>query len=227
LELPFGPSRRFLSNAPGFIARLVEKWQIGGIMGWSSGAPLTITAANSQLTWTPVPGQIAIAQTSNTANILGSFPKSTGKITTVANGANYFAGFTQVDDPFKSRVTSSQTLQTAYTNRALADSNGNIILANPGPGVVGTLGRTWIEGPSHIKMDFNLVKRVRIGETKSFEIRADVIDILNTPYWNNPTVDINSLNFGRMDAADVTTGLSNADNRSSNRKFTFSTRFNF
>jgi hypothetical protein len=55
----------------------------------------------------------------------------------------------------------------------------------------------------------------------------DVIDILNTPYWNNPNTDINSTSFGRMDASDVTTGVSNADNRSANRKFTFSTRFNF
>jgi hypothetical protein len=76
-------------------------------------------------------------------------------------------------------------------------------------------------------VDVNLVKRIRIGETKSFEIRMDVIDILNTPYWNNPNTDINSTSFGRMDASDVTTGVSNADNRSANRKFTFSTRFNF
>jgi hypothetical protein len=73
----------------------------------------------------------------------------------------------------------------------------------------------------------NLVKRIRIDEFKNVEIRMDVIDIMNTPYWNNPTVDINNTNFGRMDAADVTTGASNADNRSANRKFTFTARFNF
>ncbi len=71
------------------------------------------------------------------------------------------------------------------------------------------------------------MKRVRIGETKTFEIRVDVIDVLNAPYWNNPTVDVNSNNFGRMDASDVTTGASNADNRSANRKFTFNARLNF
>jgi hypothetical protein len=71
------------------------------------------------------------------------------------------------------------------------------------------------------------VKRIRISEQKSFEIRADVIDILNTPYWGNPVTDINFTSFGRIDAGDVTTGASNADNRSANRKFTFSTRFNF
>ena len=196
-------------------------------MTWSSGAPLTITAANSELTWTPVPGQIAIARTSNTPAILGNFPKSAGEVTTVSNGANYFADFTQVDDPSKNRITNSQTLQTAFTNRALADANGNIILANPAPGTVGSLGRAWIEGPAHVKFDVNLVKRIRIDESKNFEIRMDVIDILNTPYWNNPTTDINNVSFGRLDASDVTTGLSNADNRSSNRKFTFSARLNF
>jgi hypothetical protein len=226
-ELPFGPGRKFLSGGPSIITRLVEKWQLGGIMGWSSGQPLTIIASNNQLTFTPVPGQIAIAQTANTPAILGSFPKSTGAVTPIANGATYFPGFTQVDDPFKSKVTNLQTLQGADSQKALADANGNIILANPAAGTVGSLGRTWIEGPGHIKMDFNLVKRIRVSEQKSVELRIDAIDVLNTPYWNNPTVDINSQNFGRMDAADVTTGLSNADNRSSNRKFTFTARFNF
>jgi Carboxypeptidase regulatory-like domain len=227
LELPFGPNRRFLSSSPGIIARIIERWQLGGIMGWSSGSPLTITAANSELSWTQVPGQIAIARTSNTPNILANFGKDTGIITPVRNGANYFADFTQGDDPFKNQVTNSQTLQTAFTNKVILDKNGNIVLASPNPGNVGSLGRQWIEGPGHIKLDVNLVKRIRVDEVKNFEIRMDVIDILNTPYWNNPTVDINSLNFGRMDASDVTTGVSNADNRSSNRKFTFTARFNF
>ncbi len=227
LELPFGPNRKFLSGAPGFVSRLVERWQLGGIMTWSSGAPLTLTAPSSELTWTPVPGQIGIGRTSNTPDILGAFPKSSGKITKVANGANYFADLKQVEDPSKAKITTLQTLQTAFGNRALADANGNIILANPGPGRAGTLGRAWIEGPVHVKLDVNLVKRIQIGETKNFEIRMDVIDILNTPYWNNPTVDINSLNFGRMDAGDVTNGASNADNRTANRKFTFSARLNF
>jgi hypothetical protein len=229
-ELPFGPNRKFLSSAPSIVSRIVEKWQLGGIMGWSSGAPLTITAANSELTWTPVPGQIAIGRTSNTPNILGAFSKDAGQVTTVINGANYFAGFTQKEDPFGNTVggpQNQQTLRTAFTNKALFDANGNLVLTSPEPGKVGTLGRAWIEGPGHIKMDVNLVKRIRVDEAKEVEIRMDVIDILNTPYWNNPTVDINNVSFGRMDASDVTTGASNADNRSSNRKFTFSVRLNF
>jgi hypothetical protein len=226
-ELPLGPNKRFLSSAPGFVTRLVERWQLGGILGWSSGQPLTITASNSEITWTPVPGQIGIGRTSNTPLILGEFPKSVGAVTKVANGAVYFDGFTQVDDPSKGSITTAQNLQSVFANRALRDANGNIVLANPAPGTVGTLGRTWIEGPGHIKLDMNLVKRIQISEAKNVEIRVDVVDILNTPYWGNPTVDINSTSFGRMDAGDVSNGASNADNRSANRKFTFTARLNF
>src|SRR5262249_101376 len=227
LELPFGQGRKFLSNSNGIIGRLIEKWQLGGIMGWSSGQPLTITATNSQITWTQVPGQIAIARTSNTPNILGAFPKSAGTVTPIANGANYFAGLVQKDDPSKNAVTTLDTLRNAVSTKAIFDENGNGMLGNHGAGSVGSLGRDYIEGPSHIKFDVNLVKRIRVSETKNVEIRMDVIDILNTPWWNNPNTDINSTSFGRMDASDISTGVSNADNRSANRKFTFSTRFNF
>jgi hypothetical protein len=154
-------------------------------------------------------------------------------VTPVASGANYFANLKQIADPFKNSITpnltgnANQNLQAAFSNFIITDSSGSPILTNPAPGTVGTLGRTWIEGPGHINMDVNLVKRIRLSETKSVEIRMDVISILNTPYWNNPNVDINSTSFGRMDAADVTTGVSNADNRSANRKFTFTARYNF
>jgi hypothetical protein len=225
-ELPFGAGRKFLSGSNGLVGRLIEKWQLGGIMTWSSGQPLTITATNSQITWTQVPGQIAIARTSNTPDILGVFPKSSGTVTPIQIGATYFPGFTQDLDPSRAAVTTLDTLQNTVSNKAIF-ANGKVILANPAPGTVGTLGRTYIEGPSHIKFDVNLVKRIRVSETKNVEIRMDVIDILNTPWWNNPNLDINSSTFGRMDASDFSAGLSNADNRSANRKFTFSTRFNF
>ena len=225
-ELPFGPNKRFLNGGNSLLTRLVERWQLGGIFSWTSGAPLTITASNAELTWTPVPGQIAIARTPNTPLILGNFPKSTGEITPGVTGGTYFPGFTQVADPSTAGVTTLQLLQSAVNNRAIADEDGNIILANPAPGTVGTLGRAWIEGPGHVGLDMNLLKRVQIAEQKDFELRVDVVNILNTPYWGNPNVDINSPQFGRITASDVT-GQSNADFRSGNRRFTFSARINF
>ena len=235
-ELPFGPGRKFLNNAPGFVSRLVERWQLGGIFSWSSGAPVTITAANAETTWTAVPGTINLARTANTPMILGDFPKSAGKITPTASGAYYFDGYKQVTDPSISGVTPLQTLQSSFGNRALADANGNIILANPSPGTIGSLGRTWIEGPTHAGFDVNLVKRIRIAEKKEFEIRVDVVNVMNNPRWalvtgppgaNMGAMDINSLNFGRLTAADPTGGASQAEFPVANRRFTFNARLNF
>jgi hypothetical protein len=224
-ELPFGPNRKFLSNTGSFVTRLVERWQLGGIFSWTSGAPLTITASNAELTWTPVPGQIAIARTSNTPMILGDFSKSTGKVTPTELGGTYFPGLRQDTDPSTANVTTLQTLQSAVSNKAIYAGN-TILLTNPAPGTVGTLGRAWIEGPGHVGFDLNVIKRIKIGEQKDFELRLDAVNVLNTPYWGNPNVDINNAQFGRITASDVA-GANNADFRSGNRRFTFNARVSF
>lgn len=158
--------------------------------------------------------------------ILGDFPKNSGEVTPVAAGTQYFPGLRQVDDPSKSNVTTAQGLQTQFSNRAIVDAQGNVILANPAPGKLGTLGQRWIEGPDHVRFDANLVKRIRIDERKNFEIRVDVRNILNTPWWSDPDTNINSLNFGKMTGSG-TTGANNADINSGARSFTLNARVNF
>ena len=69
-ELPFGPNRSFLSNAPAVVQRLVERWQFGGVFSWTSGAPLNIAAPISTIWQTT---------TSSTPNIVESFPRTWGK----------------------------------------------------------------------------------------------------------------------------------------------------
>ncbi|MBI2150378.1 MAG: TonB-dependent receptor [Acidobacteria bacterium] len=216
LELPFGPTRRFLNGGSGVLSRLVEQWQLGAIFSWTSGAPLSLNAPISTITQANI----------NMPLILGDFPKSTGKVTPDAAGATYFPGFQQVADPARSGVTTLQGLQNQFSNRAIADARGNIILANPGPGQLGTLGQRWIEGPGHVKLDMNLVKRIRIDESKQFEVRVDARNILNTPWWADPQTSINALNFGRMTASG-TTGANSADINNGARSFTLTARLNF
>ena len=45
-ELPFGPTKLLLSNSHGVLARIVERWQTSVIINISTGAPLSLTAAN-------------------------------------------------------------------------------------------------------------------------------------------------------------------------------------
>ena len=56
----------------------------------------------------------------------------------------------------------------------------------------------YLEGPGTVRLDVNLVKRIRIGERKELEFRADAIDLLNHPNFAKPDTNINSLTFGRI-----------------------------
>ena len=75
------------------------------------------------------------------------FPKNMGKITKVSNGVVYFDGFTQIQDPGFASVSTLNGLSTAYSNKAIVDPSGNIVLVNPQPGEVGTLGYSTRQGP--------------------------------------------------------------------------------
>ena len=203
-----------LATAPDGCRDLVERWQFGGIANFTTGAPLNITANVATFNST--------TPASNLPNIAGDFPKSSGKIAYAKDiaGAMYFAGFTQTSDPACGKITASQTLNTVCTNLAIKDASGNFILVNPEPGQLGNLGKRWIEGPSTLQFDMDLVKRIKVAEKKEFEIRLDAINILNHSLWATTgtgalNLDINSASFGRI------------TNKTGNRTFTINTRLNF
>jgi hypothetical protein len=216
--LPFGPGYRILGNAPGFLQRLVERWQFGTVFSWASGPPLTISAPTSTIWQTA---------TNMTPSIVGDFPKSSGKVAKLPNAVTYFPDLRQVDDPTKAGVTTLQSTQGSFTNKAISDSQGRLLLVNPAAGQVGSLGLRWIQGPPHLGLDMNLIKRVRISENKEFEFRVDTVNILNHPNFgyntnrdtqNNPfllDLNINSPTFGRFTDAQGA------------RRFTLSGRLNF
>jgi hypothetical protein len=200
-ELPLGPGHALLSNAPSLIARLIERWELGGIFSYTSGQPLSLTSLTT------------LTGGSNTPALVGEFPKSSGKVTRIANGITYFPDLHLVPDP--SRATVAPQLVTQNNLFAWADSNGKIILKSPDPGAVGNLGLKWIEGPRRLGFDLDLVKRVRLSEEKQLELRVDAVNVLNHPQFANPVVGLQQANFGNIATA---TG---------NRQFTFNARFSF
>jgi hypothetical protein len=230
-QLPLGPGHRLLGNAPGFLQRLVERWQFGGILSWASGPPLNVLAPLTsiwQYTVVPPASPAGTPQAGfNTPNVVGNFPKNIGKVTKLPLGVTYFPGLQQITDPSVANVTSLNALNGQFSNKAITDSEGRLLLVSPAPGQVGTLGLRWIEGPAHLGLDLNMIKRVRITETKEFEIRIDTVNVLNTPQFgyntnrdtqNNPfllNLDTNSPNFGRFTDAQGA------------RRFTLAARFNF
>ena len=190
-SLPFGANRAFMKGGPGWFQRIVDQWQFGGLMRMSSGSPLQFNAG----------GLSNVFQTANnTANIFGALPA--GDVTFNTNGSlpTYFAGLVQKADPGVANVTTVNTLNTVFNNKAIYDANGNLLLANPDPGKVGNLGLGVIRGPRRFELDANLVKRVRVDEKKTLEFRADIVNILNHPIFANPDTNINSATFGLISA---------------------------
>ena len=82
--------------------------------------------------------------------------------------------------------------------KAITDSSGRLIAVNAAPGTLGTMAPGYLQGPGQVRFDLNLIKRIRIGEGREFEFRADAVNLLNRPNFDNPDTDINSSTFGRI-----------------------------
>ena len=208
-ELPFGPNRLLFTNSHGFLARLTQQWQVSGILDMTSGAPDNIGGAGSTINT-----YIGYSR----PDIVGTFPHQ-GKAQQTATLPVYFTPgtFTSVTDPQCAGVTSAQALQTACTMRAIADARGNILLQNPTPGKIGTLGLGRVQGPGSFRFDLSGSKTIKLSETKSVQFRLDARNVLNKPILGDPILDINSASFGQIAASGVT----------GNRNFQAQLRFSF
>jgi hypothetical protein len=107
----------------------------------------------------------------------------------------------------------------------VVNSSGQAVLTNPDPGTTGNTAYylPGLRGPSLMGFNASASKIFRITEAKSITLRADAINLLNTPQWGySPTsgtigitTNIDSTLFGRISSA------------SGNRMITFYARFDF
>jgi len=194
-ELPIGPNKFILGNSAGWVARLVERWQLGFITTFTTGARDSIDATDSR--WD-----------NGVPDVVGPFDITKGAVewgfpTTnpaVANGRYFGDGvFMKVPDPQCAGVTPLDNLQANCTIDAVALRNpdgspGQIVLQNARPGTRGTLGRNTIELPGTYSFDANLRKSFTLTESKSLEVRVDATNVFNHPNPNNPELNINGNN---------------------------------
>src|SRR6185436_8331164 len=97
---------------------------------------------------------------------------------------------------------------------AVVDNAGNPtgqyavnVLQNSMPGTQGNFPHSKLQLPRRQTLDANLSKSFRLSEDKNLQFRVDATTILNHPNWNEPTLSIQSSNFGR------TTGKGGPSNR--------------
>ena len=189
-ELPF---RRLLARrSEGWVRRLTESWQVGSIFNLFSGEPVYVSSGRSS--WNTFGDNTPIA--------LAAVDKSLGEAAKRGNGVFYFTGLQQVADPSRALLTNSGGVRGRSTLQAIADASGNLLLANPTPGTLGNLAPNFWSGPGAMRLDVNLIKRIRVSERRNVELRADAINLTNTPQFGTPNGDINSLSFGRITSSE-------------------------
>jgi hypothetical protein len=75
--------------------------------------------------------------------------------------------------------------------------------AQPAPATFGNTNRngSGLRGPGFTALDFSLVKRMRFGASRLFELRGDAFNLTNTPNWNNPNTSLASPQYGQISGA--------------------------
>jgi len=206
--VPFGKGGSYLTNVPKWADEAIGGWQISSGATWSSGIPLSFTGFNTL-------NQFGSA----TADLAGNLPSGYQQVFKGANLVNYFPTLTTKAAPVPNFGTGADatTLTGRYTGQVVVDQSGNIVLANSQPGTTGNLAvnTPLLRGPGQLSFNGAAGKTFTITERTKMTVRADIINLLNKPQWGNPTTDINSASFGRINSA---TG---------NRTVTFNARIDF
>jgi hypothetical protein len=226
IELPIGPGKLFFGNSGGWVARVLERWQIGTILNMSAGRPVTLlggaglnygssTSSTDPNVAVDVVGDFNVRNADlywDGAGNRGSLFGNDNPYITVTDPQCPATGVGQTAYPtnLSCGLTAVARVVPAGTSGAIqygVDANGNpqygvIVLQNPMPGAQGTLGQSTFEMPGTFRFDANLSKSIRISETKSLQIRMDATNVLNhpNPLPAAPAISINeaSGDFGYL-----------------------------
>jgi hypothetical protein len=181
-ELPFGQGH-WIDYKP--LERVIGGWTLGGTTIWQSGAPFSILSQRATLNRT----SRSFVNTANTNQTKGQLDELMGL---------RFTG----DGPF---FIAQSAISPTEGRGAASDGSpafGGQVFFNPGPGTLGSLQRRMFSGPSAFNIDLAVVKRVKIAERQSIDIRMDALNALNHPNFIIGDQLLDSSSFGR-----VTTGF--------------------
>ena len=205
VELPVGPGRLLLSNAHGWVARAIERWQTSFILNSVSSAPSSTTPLTSHFYGNPGYSIASSNWKLPTSNLTWSG----------TSGSIFGSQFTSVADPqctTASQVTAGDkmgtSLQSVCTLLAVAKANsdgtpGEVMLQYPKPGEVGNLGFGNFKSFGQWTLDMSASKAFHLAESKTFQLRVDATNVLNHPLPGTPSFTPGIGTFG------VTTSKSN------------------
>jgi hypothetical protein len=213
VELPIGPNKLFFGNSSGWVARAIEKWQTSFILNMSTGSPADVIGAQTTM----------YANGRYVATSHWQIPK--GKVEwNAAGGASgtfYGTDYVAVRDPqcadtstivgtdnqgFNFGGTCNMNALAKIVPAGTPDSfilpnnvdSAVLVLVNPRPGEVGTLGSRSLDYWGQFSLDANISKSFRLTESKSLAMRVDTINVLNHPQPGIPNYTVGTGTFGAI-----------------------------
>jgi hypothetical protein len=158
---------------------LLWNWQVAGIITAMSGLPIDITDGGA--------GSFFGLSGGNNSLVRPSWATGATKTTATSNiPPGYFFNPLAFVRP------------VVLTGQIIPSSNGMATAGATGTDF-GTVGRNVLRGPGQTNVDFSVVKRLPIGESKNIELRAEFFNLFNhvnlaTPISNFNAVAATSIN---------------------------------
>ena len=194
-DLPFGSGKKWL-NSGGVTNAIVGGWQLGTIVAWQSGSPLSMYSGR---------GTFNRAGRSNCTDPIGC---NTAFSTLSAPEIKKLLGIYKMPDGRLFWIDPKVVDQT--TGRAvgadnLANSPGfeGQVFFNPVAGQVGNLDILTFDGPPQFRVDLAVSKGVRMASRYRLEFKVEAFNLLNRPSFFRGDMDINSTTFGRLTSVNV------------------------
>ncbi len=176
-ELPVGPGKSW--NPGGGAGKILGGWQVGGLLNFRTGRPLSIYSGVGTFHRSAVSGENTVNLTQGMTN--AELQALSGRLDQ-AGGVYWF-------DPCLSEVIGGDCTGPGAVSG---------LFTLPEAGQLGELPQTPIFGPSRFLLDFNAVKRFQIKEQTNVEFRWEVFNLFNNTNFSLPGNNIFSSNFGQI-----------------------------
>lgn len=180
-ELPFGKGKQFL-NQGGIVDGVVGGWKASAIFQVQTGTPIAIPQVFR------IGDPFATGGTPNAVTQAGEVCST--KTRTISHWFNPCAF---------SQAPTAYATQADY-NAAVAAGGNAVLLSQAGTSTYGQRGRQTVAGPGFNRLDMSFFKSFKLYHNSAFELRADGINVLNTPSFGDPNNGLTGSNAGSINS---------------------------
>jgi len=152
---------------------LLSNWQLAGIVIAMSGLPIDIVDLGAGSLYGLSGGNNALARPNYV-------PRATRRTATENIPAGYFF------NPF------AYAQPVVRAGLPIPSSNGTAVAGARGTDI-GNVGRNVLRGPRQSDVDFSIIKRFQVDESKNVEFRAEFFNLFNQVNFANPINNLNAV----------------------------------